>query len=182
MRWVERPAPQAEPLPVSDQLLAAAHAAGVASDADVAVTFLHPRNAAFHDLTRHWRGSQWTRYPDLVPIAGQVRDQVVAVEAERGDLPTPTSAVAMNVSSIPGVATAVRLLAALGKTPLTRGGWYRQYSGATSRADALSHLLRVSFPAPGEAGADLKAAAAGPGSPRRAWWTSRCTRRSGRPP
>ena len=28
MRWVEWPAPQAEPLPVSDQLLAAAHAAG----------------------------------------------------------------------------------------------------------------------------------------------------------
>ena len=160
MRWVERPAPQAEPLPISDQLLAAAHAAGVASDADVAATFLYPRNAAFHDLTRHWRGKQGTRYPDLVPIADRVRDQVVAVEVERGDLPTQTSAVAMNVSSVPGVATAVRLLAALGKTPLTRGGWYRRYSGTSSRGDALSHLLRVSFPAPGEAGADLQAAAA----------------------
>ncbi len=166
MRWVERPAPQAEPLPVSDQLLAAAHAAGLASDADVAATFLHPRNAAFHDLTRHWRGKQEARYPDLVPIADQVRDRVIAIEAERGDLPTATSAAAANISSVHGVRTAARLLASLGKTPLARGGTgYRAHAGATSRADALSHLLRVSFPAPGETGADLKAAAAEAGVP-----------------
>ena len=166
MRWVERPAPQAEPLPVSDQLLAAAHAAGVASDDDAATAFLHPRNAAFSDLTRHWRGKQQARYPLLVPVADRVRDQVVAVEARRGDLPTPTSDVALNISSVSGVGTAARLLANLGKAPLSRGGtWYRRYSGASSRADVLSHLLRVSFPAPGERGADLRAAAAEAGVP-----------------
>jgi Family of unknown function (DUF5724)/Domain of unknown function (DUF4132) len=166
MRWVERPAPQAEPLPVTDQLLAVAHAAGLASDADAVLTFLHPCNAAFHDLTRHWRGKQEARYPGLVPIADRVRDQVVAIEAERGDLPTAASAAAMNVSSVPGVKAVARLLAALGKTPLTRGGsWHRRYSGAGSRSDVLSHLIRVSFPAPGEAGADLGAAAAEAGVP-----------------
>jgi hypothetical protein len=163
MRWVERPVPGARPLPVSDQLLAIAHTAGVAPDADVAVTFLHPRNAAFHELTRHWRGKKEARYPDLVPIADQVRDQVVAIEAERGDLPTATSAAAMNISGVPGVRTAARLLSNLGKTPLARGGnWY---GGHSSRADTLSHLLRVSFPARGETGADLRAAAAEAGVP-----------------
>ncbi|MGH3246063.1 MAG: DUF5724 domain-containing protein [Trebonia sp.] len=165
MRWVERPSPQAEPLPVSDQLLATAHAAGLASDADVATAFLHPRNAAFRELTGHWRGRQEVRYPGLVPIADRVRDRVVAIEAERGDLPTGTSAAAMNISSVPGVRSAVRLLVNLGKTPLTRGAGYRSYAGATSRADALSHLLRVSFPAPGETGVDLRAAADEAGVP-----------------
>ena len=50
--------------------------------------------------------------------------------------------------------------------PLTRGGaWYRRYSGMTSRADVLSHLLRVSFPAAGETGAELRAAVAEAGVP-----------------
>ena len=161
MRWVERPVPEAQPLPVSDELLAVAHAAGVASDADVAVTFLYPHNAVFRDLTRYWRGKEEARYPHLVPIADQVREQVVAIEAERGDLPTATSAVAVNVSGVPGVKTAARLLGALGKTPLARGhGGFFRYTGANGRADALSHLLRVSFPARGETGADLKSAAA----------------------
>jgi hypothetical protein len=157
MRWVERPAPQAEPLPVSDQLLAAAHAAGVASDDDAATSFLHPRNAAFRELTRHWRGQQAARYPLLVPVADRIRDQVVAVEARRGDLPTPTSDVASNVSSVSGVGTVAKLLGNLGQAPLTRG------SAASSRAGVLSHLLQVSFPAPGESGAELRAAAAGAG-------------------
>jgi hypothetical protein len=166
MRWVERPAPQADPLPVSDLLLAAAHAAGIASDDDAATTFLHPRNAAFRDLTRHWRGKQQARYPLLVPVADRVRDQVVAIEARRGDLPTPTSDVALNIGSVSGVGTVARLLGNLGKAPLSRGGtWYRRYSGASSRADVLSHLLRVSFPAPGERGTDLRAAAAEAGVP-----------------
>jgi hypothetical protein len=166
MRWVERPAPQAEPLPVSDQLLAAAHAAGSATDHDVAVTFLHPQNAAFHHLTRRWRTKQEGRYPDLIPIADRVREQVVAIEAERGDLPTATSAAAVNISSVPGVRTAARLLGNLGKTPLARGhGGFLQYLGGSGRPEVLSHLLRVSFPAPGETGADLKAAAAEAGVP-----------------
>jgi len=166
MRWVERPAPQAEPHPVSDQLLAAAHAAGAATNEDVAVTFLHPRNAAFHDLTRRWRAKSETRYPHLIPIADRVRDQVVAIEAERGDLPTPTSAAAVNISGVPGVKAAARLLGTLGKTPLARGhGGFLHYMGANARAEVLSHLLRVSFPAPGETGADLKAAAAEAGVP-----------------
>jgi hypothetical protein len=155
MRWVEQPAPQAVPLPVTDRLLAAAHGVGAASDGDVAASFLRPRNLLFGDLTRHWRGKLEAVYPALAPIADLIRDRVVAVELQRGDLPTPTSLAAINIASVSGVRLAARLLRALGKNPLTRGWRW----SSDSRADVLSHLLRVSFPAPGETGADLKAAA-----------------------
>ena len=161
MRWLERPDPRATAMPVGDELLAAAHRAGVASDDDAAAVFLpadsHPSSALFTDLTRHWRTRQEARYPTLVPVADRVRDRLVAVEARRGDLPTPTSGNARNISSVAGVQTAAALLANLGETPLYRGhNWGANW---TSRAEVLSHLLRASFPAPGETGADLKAAA-----------------------
>jgi hypothetical protein len=161
MRWAEQPVPDAEPLPVADGLLAAAHGAGAASDADVAAAFLHPRNQLFKDLTRHWRGNLEARYPALAAIADDVRDRVVAVELLRGDLPTATSHAATNIASVSGVESAAELLRTLGKTPLTRGWRW----APDSRGDVLSHLLRVSFPAPGETGADLKAAVSKAGVP-----------------
>jgi len=161
MRWLERPARQAEALPVGDALLAAAHRAGVATDDDAAAAFLHPGNhyghPLFRELTGHWRTKQEARYPTLIPVADRVRDRLVAVEVKRGDLPTPTSANARNIGSVAGAATATALLANLADTALFRGhNWGADQAG---RAEVLSHLLRVSFPAPGETGADLRAAA-----------------------
>ncbi len=161
MRWLERPVPQADALPVGEELLAAAHRAGVATDDDAAAVFLHPSNhygrTLFRDLTGHWRTKQEARYPTLIPVADRVRDRLVAVEVTRGDLPTPTSANTRNIGSVAGAATAAALLANLGDTQLFRGyGWGSDQAG---RAEVLSHLLRVSFPAPGETGAGLRAAA-----------------------
>ena len=155
MRWVERPAPQAVPLPVTDRLLVAAHGVGAATDSDVAASFLQPRNLLFGDLTSHWRTKLQAAYPTFAAIADRIRDRVVEVELQRGDLPAPTSSVAINIASVSGVRLAAHLLRALGKTPLTRGWRW----SSDSRGDTLSHLVRVSFPAPGETGADLKAAA-----------------------
>jgi hypothetical protein len=161
MRWLERPVPQTEALPVSDALLAAAHRAGVATDDDAAAVFLHPGNhygrILFRELTGHWRIKQEARYPTLIPVADRVRDRLVAVEVKRGDLPTPTSANTRNIGSVAGARTVAALLANLGETPLFRGHSWE--AGQTGRAEVLSHLLRVSFPAPGETGADLRAAA-----------------------
>lgn len=161
MRWLEKPVPQAEALPVGDALLAAAHRAGVATDDDAAAVFLHNGNhyghPLFRELTGHWRAKQEARYPTLIPVADRVRDRLVAVEVKRGDLPTPTSANARNIGSVVGAATAAALLANLGDTSLFRGhSWGADQAG---RAEVLSQLLRVSFPAPGETGADLRAAA-----------------------
>jgi hypothetical protein len=155
MRWVERPHPDVPVLPVTDRLLLAAHGVGAASDEDVATAFLRPRNQLLKDLTRRWRGKLEARYPAIAQIADQVRDRVIAVELRRGDLPTPTSPAAMNLGSVSGVRLVAELLRKLGDVPLARG-WRRQ---TDSRDDVFSHLVRVSFPADGQAGADLKAAA-----------------------
>jgi hypothetical protein len=161
MRWVEQPHRDAQPLPVPDELLAAAHQAGAASDDDVLAAFLRPGNWLFKSLTRHWRTQQEARYPGLIPIADRVRDEVIAVELRRGDLPTPTSRTASNVSSVHRVTIVAQLLASLGAAQLTRG-WAHS---SDSKDAVLSHLVRVSFPAPGEGGQDLKAAAAAAGIP-----------------
>jgi HEAT repeat protein len=161
MRWLEQPHPNAQPLPVRDELLATAHQAGAASDDDVVAAFLRPGNWLFRSLTRHWRTQQEARYPGLIPIADRVRDEVVAVELRRGDLPTPTSRTASNISSVHGVTIVAQLLARLGAAQLTRG-WTH---GSDSKDAVLSHLVRVSFPAPGEGSQDLKAAAAAAGIP-----------------
>jgi hypothetical protein len=161
MRWVQRPHPDAKPLAVDERLLAMAHASGAASDDEAAAALLYPGSQLFAGLTRHRPGPLAARYPGLVPVADRVRDQVVAVELRRGDLPTPTSHTARNVSSICGVTLLAELLAKLGSAPLVRGGRY----GPDSRDDVLSRLIRVSFPRPGEAGRDLAAAAAKAGVP-----------------
>lgn len=155
MRWVEQPTPRAELHPVTDGLLVAAHGAGAASDDDVAVAFLHPRDLLFKALTRRWRSQLEARHPAIAQIADRVRDQVVAVELQRGDLPTPTSPTAMNIASVSGVQLVAQLLRKLGTAPLARGWRW----SSDSRDDVLSHLVRVSFPAAGESGFDLKAAA-----------------------
>lgn len=160
MRWVERPHPDALRLLVEDNLLAAAHRAGVATDGDIVKAFLTPGNQLFGQLTKHWRGQAEAEHPRLVPLADMVRDRLVEVELRRGDLPTPTSRNVRDIGSVAGAETTVALLARLGDAPLTRGwnaGWR---ATAESRDAVFSHLIRVSFPGPGETGATLAGAAA----------------------
>jgi HEAT repeat protein len=146
MRWVEQPRSAAAPYPIDTRLLIAAHDAGVATEADVIAEFLHPRNTLFRDLTRRWRTQLEQRHPVLVSIADEVRDRVIDVETRRGDLPTPTSRVALNLSSVSGAELVVRLLRLLGKATLVRG-----YSAHSDSRDAVfSHLIRVSFPVPSD--------------------------------
>jgi len=161
MRWVEQPHPGAIPVPVDERLLIAAHDAGAASQDDVIASFLHPRCTVFRDLTRHWRSQAEARHPALNAIADRVRDRLVAVELQRGDLPTPTSQAALNIASTSGGMLVTELLRALGKTQLTRG-WTR---GSDSRDAAFSHLIRVCFPAPADTADSLAAAARQAGVP-----------------
>lgn len=160
MRWVEQPHPGAPPLPVDERLLVAAHEAGAASEDDVIASLLYPRSGLFRDLTRHGRSQSQARAPALTVIADKVRDRVIAVELQRGDLPTPTSRTALNIGSTSGAALAVRLLR-LGDSPLARG----RTSGHDSRDAVFSHLLRVSFPAPSDTAETLAAAAHQAGVP-----------------
>jgi len=161
MRWVEQPHPGAPPLPVDERLLVAAHEAGAASEDDIIASLLHPRSGLFRDLTRHGRSQFQARSPALTVIANKVRDRVISVELQRGDMPTPTSRTALNIGSTRGAALAVRLLRLLGDSPLARG----RTSGRDSRDAVFSHLLRVSFPAPTDTSETLAAAAHRAGIP-----------------
>ncbi|MFB9993650.1 DUF5724 domain-containing protein [Deinococcus oregonensis] len=81
-------------------------------------------------------------HPDWVTAVNTVRERVLAVELERGDLETAASTPALALAWVDGAAYALRALAALGKEPLRRG-----YTGSNeSRPNVLSHLIRVSFP------------------------------------
>jgi len=155
MRWVEQPHPRATPLPVDARLLIAAHGISAASENDVIASFLHPRSALFRDLTRHWRGQLEARHPALTVIADKVADRLVAIELQRGDLPTPTSPTAVNIGSTSGVRLVVELLRLLGKNPLVRG-WTRS---SDSRDATFSYLIRVCFPAPADTAGTLTDAA-----------------------
>jgi uncharacterized protein DUF5724/uncharacterized protein DUF4132 len=155
MRWIERPHPQARPFPAGTRLLIAAHAIGAATEQDVICAFLEPRSALFRDLTRHWRSQVQARHPALTVIADKVRARLIAVELQRGDLPTPTSQTVRNVGSTAGVALAVELLRLLGKAALVRS----RTDTYDSRDAVFSHLVRVCFPAPGDTPAMLTAAA-----------------------
>ncbi len=155
MRWLEQPHPRAKPLPVDERLLTAAFGIGAAAEADVVAAFLHPRSALFRDLTRHWRGQLEARHPALTVIADKVAGRLVAVELQRGDLPTPTSPAVQNVGSTSGVALVTELLRLLGKAPLARGWGAR----SDSRDAVFSYLVRVCFPAPADTPGTLTAAA-----------------------
>lgn len=146
MRWVEQPHPGARSFPVDERLLAAAHNVAVASEHDVIAAFLYPHSGLFRGLTRRWPGQAQSRDPALTAIADKVRDRLVQVELQRGDLPTPTSRTALNIGSTSGAPLAVQLLRLLGESPLARG----RTRGHDSRDAVLSHLLRVCLPAPAD--------------------------------
>jgi HEAT repeat protein len=156
MRWVEQPQPRAIQFPVDTRLLIAAHDAGIASEADVIASFLHPHSDLFHDLTRRWRSQLQARHLALTAIADKVAGRLIEVELQRGDLPTPTSAAALNVGSTAGVTLVVGLLRRLGKAPLVRGRWA---GGSESRDAVFSHMIRICFPAPADTPGALTAAA-----------------------
>jgi hypothetical protein len=145
-------------LRMSAEMLILAERAGLANRADLLDLLIGERNAgmgdvyygnSFDDLRSYTR----RKLSDLLPTSpawmqavNDARDRVLAVELERGDLETPATLPALALQSVSGAARTLRLLAGLGKQPLRRG-----YSGHSLGKDAtFSHLLRVSFPDPGD--------------------------------
>ena len=112
--------------------------------------------APLGDLTRRRRHPLLDAHPWVAGVVAEVRDALVAAELVRGEEPSPTSEAASRLRSVPGADTVLRLLAALGRRGFVRG-WVG-LSGA-SAADSLSHLIRVTFPAPDDTPAAFAAAA-----------------------
>lgn len=91
-------------------------------------------------------------YEELLPVT-------LAVELKRGEQATPFSRHICCIQVIYGIDYMIQILTALGQDPLQRG--YSCYSSDGDRRMALSHLLKVCMPKPGETALDLKAALKG---------------------
>ncbi|WP_309739105.1 DUF5724 domain-containing protein, partial [Chamaesiphon sp. OTE_20_metabat_361] len=141
--------------------LSIAHRLGFASSADVIYYLLGnrfesetPENATpiqhlrnnFPDLKNLTR----RKLTDLDPVlniaiecANICRDRILEIECQRGDLPTAATNAALDLRSIEGIPTIVKLLQNLDNATFVRGYTY----GNQSKAAVMSHLMRISFPA-----------------------------------
>lgn len=106
-----------------------------------------------NEYTRRKLRDHLPTHPDWLAAVDTVRARVLEVEVTRGDLETPATQPALALQSASGAALALRLLAGLGRNPLKRG-----YQGRNESRDVtFSHLIRVSFPAPGDTPATFAA-------------------------
>ncbi len=148
-QWFDQPVPGARRQRIDHRLLYAAHAIGVASDADVfehligsAEGWYGPRK--LRDFTRRRRRNITEQHPLIVPLADQVRDRVIEIERARGELATPASHLVFLLSSVEGADLTLELLGRLGRASLVRGHlWNNQ-----GRDASYSRLLQVSYPSP----------------------------------
>jgi hypothetical protein len=84
------------------------------------------------------------RYRVLQRLIPQLRERILEIEMARGEMPTPATAPALALRYAGGLEVFARVLGALASADLVRG-----YLAATeSRAGALSHLLRATYPTP----------------------------------
>ncbi|CAM4025324.1 DUF4132 domain-containing protein [Deinococcus marmoris] len=146
------------------RLLLLAHERGWAGRTDLLDQLIGPRPERegyhsgndFDDLkeyTRRKLRDNLPTTPEWLAAVDEVRARVLEVEVTRGDLETPATQPALALQSALGAALPLRLLAGLGKNPLKRG-----YQGRNESRDVtFSHLVRVSFPAPGDTPATFAA-------------------------
>lgn len=135
------------------QLVAVAFERGVATRADIVdgLLLLDPpglrgnvwmmsRNLLTAALTA-LRPEPWAAGERIQAVVEEVRAAVIAVEEQRGDLPTLLSPTARALRTAYGARSLVGVVAALGKRPLARG-----YAWNDSRESGLSHLVRIHQP------------------------------------
>jgi hypothetical protein len=142
--------------------LCLAHQAGGATDADILEQLLGERRASSFYSRYDFRELQmlsgrkprpeFARFEFLFPFTAQCRQRILEVELTRGDNPTAASGPALSLSSVEGVAKLSAVLRTLGRRNLVRG-WARDNQ---SMETVMSHLIRCSFPLPGETAADFK--------------------------
>lgn len=97
----------------------------------------------FNDLSQITRRKHTELDLLLKEISHQIRQRILDIELNRGDLPTAASEPALALSSVEGIIPIIQLLQGLGKNTLVRGYTYDNLS----KSAVFSHLIRVSFPA-----------------------------------
>jgi hypothetical protein len=127
-----------------------AYQAGAAKKEDLYLQLMDHRTSSFSSF----RNFNWisllsskkhndliNRFPFLEDAINEIRQRIVDIEVNRGDLPTEASNPASNLQSVPGVNNLFKLLAALGKSSFDR-----QWVISQDRSSILSHLIQKTYP------------------------------------
>lgn len=144
------------------KLTAEARKHGVINENDVFHKLFHSVEA-LRDLSRqsinHFYSINWfEEYPFLEEFYEVVKARILDIELKRGDTPTAVTRQACVLEKIYGIDYLVRILQALGKDNITRGGGYYYGNQARSKKDALSDFLKNCHPKKEETFVDFKKA------------------------
>ncbi|WP_170169051.1 DUF4132 domain-containing protein [Mesobacillus subterraneus] len=90
------------------------------------------------------------KYPSIVPIKQKTVSRILEIELQRGEMATEVSTLAMEIQHFEGMPYLMTILAALEKEAFVRGYIYHYDHESITKKEALSHLLRVCHPKPGE--------------------------------
>lgn len=152
LRWLDEPHPVAERKPPEWCETFEAYRAGAATDADIVDQWFAPfkkRNprgyyygSDLRAITARKSPPELDELPRLRSLVDRVRERILEIEVNRGDLATAASQPALKIQSLTGVDTLIRLIRGLGDLNLKRANW----SAGDSKAGVLSHLIGVTFP------------------------------------
>ena len=139
---------------LSDEQILRAHQMGLISDDAIYMYYTAEAKAPEHMSTitgTYAYGRELLKkYPAAKDLLEKTIDRIVDIEENRGELPTPLSKVASQISRFDGGARHfVKLLAALGDIGFHRGyAYYYTPDGELTKKEGLSLLLRCCRPKP----------------------------------
>ncbi len=141
--WRDEPVPGVTRVRPDLELLVEAYRLGLANQADVIDQLIGPpENRSFQDLYELTQADcrYLKRCPQLQPLVEKVKNRILEIELQRGELPTAASKPAKKIASISGLSQLLHLLTALGGKPPSRSRY------GEGRIDVLTHLIQVSHP------------------------------------
>lgn len=165
--WLDEPTPGARRRRPSLSLLQEAYAIGAANQTDWYDQLLGPRELnrwgtgwAF-DLNAASRldkenNAYFGRFPEVRRVVDACRERIVDIELARGEEATAATRPALELGSVQGIDTLVRILTTLGKHPFKVESYW-QYQRRTGRLATLTHLASIAYPNANETPADFAA-------------------------
>lgn len=160
MRWRDQPVPNASRARVDLNVLMAAYDAGAAKLGDVADHLLATRDAGndyignSFDLLKVTTAripekpiADWLKHhPEIQTLVNSAVERILDIELVRGDSPTAATVVSHSISSLLGIETLRRLLAALGKDEFKLARYY-DTEQLKQRRSTFTKLIKAVFPA-----------------------------------
>jgi hypothetical protein len=151
MRWLDEPMPGARRMRPDMKVLEEAYAAGAATDADWYDQLLGPHSPGRSDLnhlTSHHEAvnrALFQRCPKVRQVVDRCRERILEIELRRGEEATAATRPALELGSLHGTDTLLRILSALGKQPFKVEASWRD-DRRIGRAATLTHLAGIVYP------------------------------------